>query len=71
MKKILLFSILFTATKFLAAQTDADDDKNVVISKSTKEFKFVNSDLLSFLVRNPINKCGYCFTVLTFHVTCN
>lgn len=44
MKKILLFSILFTVTKFLAAQTDAADDKNVVISKSTKEFKFVKGN---------------------------
>ena len=40
MKKIVLLTILFIATKLLYAQSSWGDDKNVVISKSTKEFTF-------------------------------
>src|SRR3954465_7670679 len=43
MKKLILLSFLFTITQFLAAQ-NSDDDKNVVISKSTREFKFVKGN---------------------------
>ncbi len=46
MKKILLFVILLTVIRFSSAQTNVDEEKNVVISKSEKEFRFVkgNSD---------------------------
>jgi hypothetical protein len=43
MKKVILLSFLFTITQFLSAQ-NSDDDKNVVISKSKKEFKFVKGN---------------------------
>ncbi len=44
MKKIVLLTILFSAVKLLTAQTGSDEDKNVVISKSNKEFKFVKGN---------------------------
>ncbi|MBS1509335.1 MAG: DUF3857 domain-containing protein [Bacteroidetes bacterium] len=45
MKKILLLSVLCVFLKFVSAQTsDSDDDKNVVITKSTQAYKFVKGD---------------------------
>ncbi len=44
MKRILILSLLIITTLFVNAQSDADDDKNVVISKSTKVFKFVKGN---------------------------
>lgn len=44
MKSILILSLLFITTLFVNAQSDADDDKNVVISKSTRVFKFVKDN---------------------------
>lgn len=44
MKKNILLALLFVHSLFCAAQTEADDDKNVVISKSTRVFKFVKGD---------------------------
>lgn len=44
MKKLTLFVLLIASQHFLVAQSPTEDDKNVVISKSTREFKFVNGD---------------------------
>lgn len=44
MKKILLLTLLFIPAKFIAAQTNPDDEKNVVISRSQKEFRFVKGN---------------------------
>jgi hypothetical protein len=43
MKKLILLSFLVTVIQFLSAQ-NSDDDKNVVISKSTREFRFVKGN---------------------------
>ena len=44
MKKILILTILFIPAKFIAAQTNPDDEKNVVISRSEKQFRFVKGN---------------------------
>lgn len=46
MKKIILFGALIIIATFVVAQTNNEDDKNVIISKSAKEFRIVkgNSD---------------------------
>jgi Transglutaminase-like superfamily/Domain of Unknown Function with PDB structure (DUF3857) len=46
MRSSLLCLLFLGISKFLAAQTNTDDDKNVVISKSVREFDFIkgNSD---------------------------
>lgn len=49
MKKIILFALLVLVNKLGIAQENENDDKNVVISKSTRVFKFVKGN-----VENPV-----------------
>ena len=44
MKKIVLLTAILIIAKLTIGQTDVDDDKNVIISKSTKVFKFVKGN---------------------------
>ncbi len=49
MKKTALLLLVFASSLCLFAQTNSDDDKNVVISKSKREFKFVKGN-----AENPV-----------------
>ncbi len=49
MKKIRLLALLLAVSGFIMAQPKTDEDKNVVISKSKKEFRFVKGD-----AENPV-----------------
>src|SRR5665647_1935955 len=44
MIKFILTALLFAGTTSLMAQSTIEEDQNVVISKSKKEFKFVKGD---------------------------
>jgi len=44
MKKIFFCILLFTSSQFLDAQTTPADDKNVVITSSKKEFRFIKGN---------------------------
>jgi uncharacterized protein YegL len=49
MKKIVILTLNLACVFFLSAQTSSDEDKNIVISKARKEFRFVKGN-----AENPV-----------------